>query len=106
MGLCKHFVHNARYAKCLHRPIVIINQQYIKGEIHFINEYHRIQVALIHKYFLLSNCPSSDDVTNERKVFCTIVMIDFVLQIINTPHRGLLINKNKNRDNLIYICNY
>ena len=40
MGLCKHFVHNAllaRYAKCLHRPIVIINQQYTKGEIHFIN---------------------------------------------------------------------
>ena len=40
MGLCKHFVHNARcanarYAKCLHRPIVIINQQYTKGEIHF-----------------------------------------------------------------------
>ena len=34
MGLCKHF---ARYAKCLHRPIVIINQQYTKGEIHFIN---------------------------------------------------------------------
>ena len=28
---------NARYAKCLHRPIVIINQQYTKGEIHFIN---------------------------------------------------------------------
>ena len=27
---------NARYAKCLHRPIVIINQQYTKGEIHFI----------------------------------------------------------------------
>ena len=26
-----------RYAKCLHRPIVIINQQYTKGEIHFIN---------------------------------------------------------------------
>ena len=37
MGLCKHFVHNARYAKYLHRPIVIINQQYTKGEIHFIN---------------------------------------------------------------------
>ena len=36
MGLCKHFWHNARYAKCLHRPIVIINQQYTKGEIHFI----------------------------------------------------------------------
>ena len=30
---------NARYAKCLHRPIVIINQQYTKGEIHFINVY-------------------------------------------------------------------
>ena len=28
---------NARYAKCLHIPIVIINQQYTKGEIHFIN---------------------------------------------------------------------
>ena len=28
---------DARYAKCLHRPIVIINQQYTKGEIHFIN---------------------------------------------------------------------
>ena len=26
-------------------------------------------------------------------------MIDFVLEIINTPHWGLLINKNKNRDN-------
>ena len=25
-----------RYAECLHRPIVIINQQYTKGEIHFI----------------------------------------------------------------------
>ena len=30
---------NARYAKCLQRPIVIINQQYTKGEIHFINNY-------------------------------------------------------------------
>ena len=30
---------HARYAKCLHRPIVIINQQYTKGEIHFI-KYH------------------------------------------------------------------
>ena len=29
---------NARYAKCLHRPIVIINQQYTKGEIHFIKK--------------------------------------------------------------------
>ena len=38
MGLCKHFVHNARYAKCLYRPIVIINKQYTKGEIHFINK--------------------------------------------------------------------
>ena len=28
-----------RYAKCLHRPIVIINQQYTKGEIHLINVY-------------------------------------------------------------------
>ena len=28
MGLCKHFLHNAHYAKCLYRPIVIINQQY------------------------------------------------------------------------------
>ena len=28
---------NARYAKYLHRPIFIINQQYTKGEIHFIN---------------------------------------------------------------------
>ena len=42
MGLCKHFVHkalflNAHYAKCLHRPIVIINQQYTKREIDFIN---------------------------------------------------------------------
>ena len=53
------------------------------------NKYHRIQVALIHKYFLLSNCPSSDDVTNKRKVYRTIVMIDFVLEIINTPHWGL-----------------
>ena len=39
MGLCEHFVHNARYAKCLHRPIVNINQQYTNGEIHFINNY-------------------------------------------------------------------
>ena len=38
MGLCKHFVHNALcYAKCLHTPIVVINQQYTKGEINFIN---------------------------------------------------------------------
>ena len=29
---------NACYAKCLHRPIVIINQQYTKGEIHFISD--------------------------------------------------------------------
>ena len=27
---------NARYSKCLHRPIVIMNQHYTKGEIHFI----------------------------------------------------------------------
>ena len=44
MGLCKHFVQvfaNARYAKSLHRPIVIINQQYTKGEIDFINMYNQ-----------------------------------------------------------------
>ena len=36
--LCITRLHpNARYAKCLHRPIVIINQQYTKGKIHFIN---------------------------------------------------------------------
>ena len=37
----------------------------------------------------------------EKYSYRTIVMIDFVLEIINTPHWGLLINKNKNRDNLI-----
>ena len=31
--------YNARYAKCLHRPIVIINQQYTKVEINFINKH-------------------------------------------------------------------
>ena len=35
---------NARYAKCLHRPIVIINQQYTKGEIHFINDCNNFSV--------------------------------------------------------------
>ena len=35
--LCKQRA-NACYAKCLHRSIVIINQQYTKGEIHFIND--------------------------------------------------------------------
>ena len=34
----------ALYTKCLHRPIVIINQQYIKSEIHFI--YNIIYVCL------------------------------------------------------------
>ena len=29
---------NARYAKCLPRHIVIINQQYTKVKIHFIND--------------------------------------------------------------------
>ena len=33
-----------RYAKCLHRTIVIINQQYTKGEIHFI--YNGIVIVL------------------------------------------------------------
>ena len=74
------------------------NRQYMYFDKY--NKYHRIQVALIHKYFL-SNCLSSDDATNERKVYRTIVMIDFVLEIINTPYWGLLVNKNKNRDNLI-----
>ena len=32
MGIWKHFVHNARWT------IVIINQQYTKGEIHLIND--------------------------------------------------------------------
>ena len=36
---------NARYAKCLHRPIVIINQQYTKGEIHFINNNTNYMIA-------------------------------------------------------------
>ena len=36
---------NARYAKCLHRPIVIINQQYTKGEIHFINRFKVLQLT-------------------------------------------------------------
>ena len=41
--LCVLLVYNDNgsvqtlFAKCLHRPIVIINQQYTKGEIHFIN---------------------------------------------------------------------
>ena len=35
----------AHYAKCLHRPIVIINQQYTKGEIHFINKIRSILVG-------------------------------------------------------------
>ena len=39
--LCALLVYNgvgvsALCTKCLHRPIVIINQQYTKGEIHFI----------------------------------------------------------------------
>ena len=41
MDLCKHFVHNGltrdMKIKCLHRPIDIINQQYTKGQINFIN---------------------------------------------------------------------
>ena len=36
--LCVLLVYNdARYAKCLHRSTVFINQQNTKGEIHFIN---------------------------------------------------------------------
>ena len=35
---------NARYAKCLHRPIVIINQQYTKAEIHFINNTINVEI--------------------------------------------------------------
>ena len=31
-------IANARYVKCLHRPIVIVNPKYTKGEIHFIND--------------------------------------------------------------------
>ena len=30
---------NARYSKCLHKPFVIINQQYTKGEIFFLYIY-------------------------------------------------------------------
>ena len=44
MGLCKHFVH----AKCLHRPIVIINQQYTKGEINFLKK-------IVHMFDLLNS---------------------------------------------------
>ena len=43
MVLCKHFAHNAR----LHRPIVIINQQYTKGEIH---------VIYLHYFYALGLC--------------------------------------------------
>ena len=31
--------YNARYAKCLYIPIVIINKQYTKGKINFINKH-------------------------------------------------------------------
>ena len=43
---------SALCTKCLHRPIVIINQQYTKGEIHFIylHYFHVFGFCFINRY--------------------------------------------------------
>ena len=46
---------DARYAKCLHRPIVIINQQYTKGEIHFINNKNLEWIFMIYEHLDIKN---------------------------------------------------
>ena len=59
---------SALCTKCLHRPIVIINQQYTKGEIHFIylHYFHVFGFCFINRYH--GNCC----VSLENPTVCTI----------------------------------
>ena len=59
---------SALCTKCLHRPIVIINQQYTKGEIHFI---------YLHCLYVLGLCFINHSLSNsfiylETPTVCTI----------------------------------
>ena len=59
---------SALCTKCLHRPIVIINQQYTKGEIHFIylHYFHVFGCCLINRYH------GNGCVSLENPTVCTI----------------------------------
>ena len=54
--------------KCLHRPIVIINQQYTKGEIHFIylHYFHVFGFCFIDRYH------GNGCVSLENPTVCTV----------------------------------
>ena len=54
--------------KCLHRPIVIINQQYTKGEIHFIylHYFHVFRFCFINRYH------GNGCVSLENTTVCTV----------------------------------
>ena len=52
-GSVQKTLHNTRCTNCLHRPNVIINQQYTKGEIHFI---------YLHYFMCFDYCVLSIDV--------------------------------------------
>ena len=59
---------SALCTKCLHRPIVIINQQYTKGEIHFIylHYFHVYGFCFINRYY------GNGCVSLENPTVCTI----------------------------------
>ena len=66
------------YAKCLHRPIVIINQQYTKGEIYFIKNV-RVTLSLSQ---CAVNCTHDRFTTNEsRSIFRGIKIYIFYITI-------------------------
>ena len=59
---------SALSTKCLHRPIVIINQQYTKGEIHFIylHYFHVFGFCFINRYH------GNGCVSLENPTVCTV----------------------------------
>ena len=83
---------SALCTKCLHRPIVIINQQYTKGEIHFIylHYFHVFEFCFIDRYH------GNGCVSLENPTVCTvwkslekIVLCDSNLVIIDTKKKSI-----------------
>ena len=74
--------------KCLHRPIVIINQQYTKGEIHFIYlHYFHVFGFCFMDHYHGNGCVSlekSNGMHSKWKSLEKIVLCDSNLVIIDT----------------------
>ena len=74
--LCVLLVYNdngsvrvsALCTKCLHRPIVIINQQYTKGEIHFIY----LHYFYVFGFCFINHCHGNSCVSLENPTVCTV----------------------------------